>query len=1054
MQAKGLIQFFAIALVLICGYQLSFNYFTSSFEGKAKAHAENVIDNDLQGTEKEQALAAAERKFLLENENETAANLLIAKYTYKECKERQVKLGLDLQGGMSMVLQVTLDGVIQALANNSKDPNFAAAINNAKKAEQNSQDDFVTLFQQEFEKLSVGNTGLAPIFATQENSDFLSYNSTNDEVIEFIRSQSLTATQTTFDILKRRIDKFGVSNSNIQLLENQGRILVELPGVDDTERVSNLITRLANLEFWEVVELNNDLGGMLSQANDLLAKRVELESGASNNEADTSLNSTDDNANEGVVANDNIENTADVGTADVEAEDTTDLADLGTLNQDTTAAANDSLSQEEFKAKNPFFGRFIPAQQLGSPILGQVAVTDTAELNKLFADPEVQAIFPRNIKFLYSAKPIFAADDENNDTGKNFLGIYAIESPFGSEFTPKIDGRVIVDARQDFDPITNEVVVSMAMNAEGAKDWAKMTGANVNQSIAIVLDDLVYSAPNVNSEITGGSSQIQGNFDLAEAQDLANILKAGKLPAPARIIESTAVGPTLGASNISAGLYSLLIGIVMVLLFMVAYYSKGGIVSVIALFLNLFFIIGVLASLGATLTLPGMAGIVLTIGMAVDANVIIYERIREELARGSTRKKAIADGFSKSYSAIIDANLTTLITAVILAYFGLGPVLGFATILIIGIFSSLFTAVLITRLMVEWGEDKGIVMKFFNGFSEGAFKNLNIDFVSKRRRNYYISIAIIAVGLVSFLVNGFQLGVDFKGGRTYVVQFDNDVNTQDLIEAAKTTLGGEAPQITTYGASNQVKLTTAYRVNDKTDEADSEIATLVYNAMAPFYKNKPASYNAFMKNNVMSSQKVGPTIADDITRGAYLATIFALIGIFLYIAFRFKKWQFGVAAVVTVLHDTLILLTIFSVLYKFMPFGMEINQPFIAALLTVIGYSINDTVVVFDRIREYLGIYTKRPFLQTVNDAINSTLSRTIITSLTTLFVVLILFIFGGEAIRGFSFALLIGILVGTYSSIFIATPLVIDLYGEQDKKRKTVTTKKKASKKVKPALS
>ncbi|MCL4142754.1 UNVERIFIED_CONTAM: hypothetical protein GTU68_013392 [Idotea baltica] len=739
---------------------------------------------------------------------------------------------------------------------------------------------------------------------------------TLDGVIKALEAK--TAVKTTFEIIKTRIDKFGVSQPNIQLIENQGRIVVELPGVDDPDRVSKLVQQTANLEFWAVREMDNDLVRIFANANSRLAQQQKLKNNA-------------------------------------------------TVNKPTVVAKADST-------KN-----------------------DNSSLN---------------------------LDDTTTDE-------------------TLLDGTAVTDARQDFDPMTSEVVVSMDMNTEGSKAWAKLTKNNVGQFVAVVLDDLVYSAPRVNGEIKGGSTQISGNFSVIEGQDLANILKAGKLPAPARIIESNTVGPSLGQSSINAGLLSLLAGIGLVLVFMVVYYSKGGIVSVIALLLNLFFIIGILASLGATLTLPGMAGIVLTIGMAVDANVIIYERIREELADGKALKKAIAEGFQKSYSAIIDANLTTLITAIILAYFGLGPVLGFAVILIIGIFSSLFTAVLISRLLIDWRMESGTEMTFWSGASKGAFKNLDIDFVSKRKISYVVSGVLITLGIVSMIFSGFELGVDFQGGRTYVVKFDKNVETNDVIGALSTQFGA-APLVTTYGSTDQMKITTSYEIDNKGTEIDQQVAEKLFAGVKGLYNTAPASYDIFAKNNILSSQKVGPTIADDITKNSMIAGALALMGILLYITIRFRKWQYGVAAVVTVIHDSLILLSVFSI-FKFLPFSMEINQAFIAAILTVIGYSINDTVVVFDRIREYLATRFDKPLIGTVNDAINSTLSRTIITSLTTLIVVLILFIFGGEVIRGFAFALLIGIVVGTYSSIFVATPLVVDLYGDREPQQfESIADKKK----------
>ncbi len=975
-------------------YQLTFTWLASNYESKAKAHAlETVVESDFNGNQNDynNALKQAERAFLTDEENKSEGI-----FSYKSAAAKRLNLGLDLQGGMSVVLQVMLEDAIEALTNKKKDTNFVNALKGAKEAQKNSQDDFVSLFRTEFEKLVPGNNGMAPYFATQMAKNKINYNSSNDEVEAYIREEAKTAVKTTFEILKTRIDKFGVSQPNVQLIESQGRIIVELPGVDDADRVRNLLQATANLEFWEMREMDGDLAKVLTQADARLADRLKL----NKNKSEATPN-------------------------------TTEINDSTGLNTPTP------VSNEE---KSPLLSKLQLFGQAGNPILGIISVNDTAEVNGYLRDESLK-VLPKRLKLLYSAKPEYKSDE--NLVKNDMLAVYAIEGRIGRDFKPPLDGTVVTDARQNFDPMTNEVVVSMDMNAEGAQKWAKMTGANVGQFVGVVLDDLVYSAPRVNGEIKGGSTQISGDFTVVEAQDLANILKAGKLPAPARIVEATTVGPTLGQASITAGLISLLAGILLVLVFMVLYYGGGGVVSVIALLLNLFFIIGVLASLGATLTLPGMAGIVLTIGMAVDANVIIYERIREEIDRvledgeEMTLRRAIIEGFSKSYSAILDANVTTLITAIILAIYGLGPVLGFAVILIIGILSSLFTAVLIARIIIDGRTEGGKEMTFWSGFSKGAFKNLNIDFVSKRKYSYIASGVFILIGFISFFVNQFQYGVDFSGGRTYVVKFDNNVATNEIANALNSIYGSE-PQVTTYGTADQVKITTSYEINSNDEKMDSKVAQMLFDGVKGFYATAPASYDAFAKTNILSSQKVGPTIADDITKNSMIAGGLALICILLYLTLRFRKWQYGVAAVVTVVHDSLILLTVFS-LFQFLPWNMEINQSFIAAILTVIGYSINDTVVVFDRIREYLA-ERDVPFLQNVNDAINSTLSRTIITSLTTLIVVLILFVFGGEAIRGFSFALLIGIFVGTYSSIFIATPLVVDFYTE-DKPKKTPPT-------------
>lgn len=1018
MQAKGLVKFFGIALVAVCLYQLSFTFLTNRVEGQAKQYAADKVAQLTNLSEEDQAEQLhKERRAYLES---VGTEPIVLGFTYNDVKERQLNLGLDLQGGMSVVLQVSLEELIRAMANDSQDPTFDQAMKNAKEAQKNAQADLVTLFGQEFQKLDA-NASLAAIFASADQSD-ISFQSSNDEVLTVIKKEADDAVDRTFQILRTRIDQFGVTQPNIALQPATGRIVVELPGVDDPERVRKLLQTTAKLEFWEVAENSRELQQALNAANEALKDKLGIEDEEPEKETDSDTAANDSTQ---VAANDSTDKEEEVSLLDNSEE------------SDTTA-----LTADEFGKKNPFFKVFSPNPNGGSPIIGYVAGKDTSKFNEYLKMPEVIAELPANIKLLYDAKPL-PPEDLNEDSPASLYTVYAIESRYGSEFIAPLEGDVITDAVQDVD-YNQQVVVSMTMNPEGANQWSKLTAANLQESVAIVLDNKVYSAPTVQSQISGGRSQITGNFTMGEAMDLANILKAGKLPAPARIVEEAVVGPSLGQQSIRNGLASLLAGILLVLGFMIVYYSTGGVVAIIALLANLFFVIGVLASLGATLTLPGMAGIVLTIGMAVDANVIIFERIREELERGSGLRKAIADGYSKSYSAIIDANLTTLITAAILYYFGLGPVLGFATVLIIGIFSSLFTAILITRLIIDWYIGQGKELKYYTSWTKGAFKNLNIDFISRRKLSYVVSGIILTIGLVSILSRGFELGVDFKGGYTYVVQFDDAVSTTDVRDALTAPLQA-APLVRTYGASNQVKITTSYLIDSDAKEANDQVTRAVYTGLGNFLNGK--QYEAFTAQNIQSSQKVGPTIADDIKSGAVKATLFALIGIFLYILARFRRWQFGMAAVLTVCHDTLFLLSVFSIGAGFLPFSMEIDQQFIAAILTVIGYSINDTVVVFDRIREYLQLYPKRDQKIVINDAINSTLSRTIITSLTTLIVVVILFIVGGEVIRGFSFALLLGIFVGTYSSIFVATPLVVDLSEQYNKRMATANAADKKGK-------
>ncbi|MGB1205302.1 MAG: protein translocase subunit SecDF [Chitinophagales bacterium] len=1020
MQAKGLVKFFGIALALVCLFQLSFTFVANRVTDKAEAYAtaQTASQEGLNVEQQTSEFRKARRRYLDSVSTESVYPLL--GYDYDYVKERKLNLGLDLQGGMSVVLQVTLDDVLRSLAGiNSEGATFKKALTRAKELQKENSSDLVTLFGQAYKEQNPSKK-LADIFATSANQGNVSFETSDADVLAFVREKADGAVNQTFKIIRTRIDKFGVTQPNVSLQPSTGRIVVELPGVDDPDRVRQLLQATAKLGFWEVYENSPEFGATLVAANDALKKSLGIEE----------LKKEDNAATDKAAKNDST---------DVAANDTTKEVNL----LDGATADSDSLSQDELRRQNPLLSVFGQAQTAG-PVVGYINAIDTSKFNEYMKMPEVKAEFPEDIKLLLAAKPI------ESDNGSNIYPVYAIQSRFGNVFKAPLEGDAITSAKYDYD-FNQNLVISMNMNQEGAAKWRKLTGENIGKSVAIVLDELVYSAPTVQQEISGGSSQITGQFDLEEAEDLSNILEAGKLPAPARIIEEAVVGPSLGQKSIRAGLLSLLVGMLLVLGFMIFYYSSAGIVANIALLLNLFFVIGVLTSMGAVLTLPGMAGIVLTIGMAVDANVIIFERIREELAAGSGIKKAITDGYSKSYSAIIDANVTTLITAAILFYFGLGPVLGFATVLMIGIFSSLFTAILITRLIIEWWMGKGNEMKYFTNLSEGAFKGSTIDFINKRKMAYVIGGSVIAIGVLSIIFKGFDYGVDFEGGRTYVIDFKQDVSSSDVTEKL-TDVFQAKPLVRTYGGANQVKITTNHMIASDSPTADTEVMNKLHKGLQSMLGG--VSYDDFTKDHLMSSQKVGPTIADDIRGGAWKATVLALLGIFLYIAVRFRKWQYGLAAVVTIIHDTLILLAIFSVFSGILPFSLEIDQTFIAALLTVIGYSINDTVVVFDRIREYLALNPKRNQNDVINDAINSTLSRTVVTSLTTLIVVLILFIFGGEVIRGMSFALLIGILVGTYSSIFVATPIVVDLTqaeanrrlkAEDQMKRKQKKTKKTA---------
>ncbi|OWY19954.1 protein translocase subunit SecDF [Sphingobacteriales bacterium UPWRP_1] len=1036
MQAKGLIKFFGITLALVCIYQLSFTLFTNRVENKAERYATEAVSKLTNATEDQKYLEQrrAKRRYLDSVSLKPVVNLGIAKFTYQQIKERQINLGLDLQGGMSVVLQVSLQDLIKAMSNNNPDPILQQAIKKADELQNNSQEDYVTLFGRAFTQIDP-NAKLAPLFASTEYQNKINLNSTNEEVLQVIRDEASASVKRTFEILRARIDKFGVTQPNINLQEATGRIVVELPGVDDPERVRRLLQATAKLEFWETYENSQDLNRMFNEANDVLKKALGVDTVGSAKTGATEAKK-DTTATAATTAAD----TSKVADTDTTARSAADTAASSLLSEKTDTSKKDSLNVEELKRQNPLYAIFSQSPNAGS-IIGFIQGADTAKFNEYLKMPAVKAAFPPDMKLLFSAKPL---GDKDNP---NLFAVYAIKSRFGSNFKAPLEGDVITDARPDFDA-NQQVVVSMNMNAEGAGLWRKLTAENIKKSVAIVLDNLVYSAPVVQQEIAGGNSQISGSFTVTEAEDLANILKSGKLPAPARIIEEEVVGPTLGKESIRSGLLSLLLGLVAVVLFMIFYYNKAGVFADIALLVNLFFIMGILASMGAVLTLPGMAGIVLTMGMAVDANVIIFERIREELARGSGMKKAIADGYSKSYSAIIDGNLTTLLVGIILFYYGLGPVLGFATVLIVGILTSMFTAILLSRLAIDWYIGRGGELKYSTAMTENAFKNIKYDFLGKRRIAYAISAATLVIGFLSIAVKGFEYGVDFQGGRTYVVRFDQEVNAPQIRESLAAVYGKE-PLVRTYGAGNQFKITTSYNIESNDPEMDNQVLKKLHEGLGKFENN--VSYEDFVSKKVVSSQKVGPTIADDIKRGAVWATIFGLLAIFLYIFFRFRKWQYGAGAVIATGHDALTVIGLFSLLAGIVPFSMEVDQSFIAAILTIIGYSVNDTVVVFDRIREYLGLNPKAKLEDTVNAAISDTLSRTTMTSFTTFLTVFVLFLLGGDTIRGFAFALMIGIVVGTYSSIFVAAPSMVDLSRIEAQRREKAAAEEEAKKMKQP---
>jgi SecD/SecF fusion protein len=1007
MQNRNVIKIFAVLFAIVCVYQLSFTWVADGVEEDAVAYAA-----DFEESERE----AKEKIYLDSINSEEVYDILLTSYTYAECKQREINLGLDLKGGMNVTLEVMVIDVVKALSNNSKDSVFNVAIANTLKAQANSQNDFVTLFGQEYEKLApAANTGLSAIFSTPDLRDKVQFSSTNQEVIAVLKVEVEDAISRSFNILRSRIDRFGVTQPNIQRLETAGRILVELPGIKDPERARKLLQSTAQLEFWETYEYAEVFQG-LESANTYLRETAEV----------TTID-------EEVITKKTTETTEGATDLLAELEDTTEAIDdatklLAEIEADTlTADSSVSRSFEEFATENPLYALLYPnvdqqTSQLNTgPVVGFCAVKDTAALNVYLKDDAIRKFFPVDVKFAYTVKPY--------DPDGKFVQLVALRIT-NRDGKAAMEGDVVTDATQAFGQFASTAEVSMTMNAEGAKQWKRLTAENIGKSVAIVLDGYVYSYPTVQAEISGGRSQITGNFTVNEAKDLANILKSGKLPAPARIIEEAIVGPSLGEEAISSGLTSFIFALLLVLAYMIFYYNGAGLVSNIALLANIFFIFGVLASLGAVLTLPGIAGIILTIGMSVDANVLIYERIREELKNGKGLRLAITDGYNNAYSSIIDANVTTLLTGIILYTFGTGPIKGFATTLIIGILTSLFAAIFITRLVISARLNKGKTISFATKFTEGAFKNINFDFIGQRKRFYILSSIIILLGIGSLSTRGLHFGVDFDGGRTYVVRFDETVDNEAL-RGALTDVFVDAdglhytPQVKTFGSDNQVKITTSFMIASNEITTDEIVESKLSEGLV----------STGFKYEIMSSQKVGPTIADDIKDAAVWSVVFSLLVIFLYLLVRFRKWQFSLGAVVAVFHDVLIVLSIFSVLYGILPFSLEIDQAFIAAILTIIGYSLNDTVVVFDRVREYMNDNKKKGVRELINGALNSTLSRTINTSLTTFCVLLIIFIFGGEVIRGFMFALMVGVVVGTYSSLFVASPIMMDTIKKKEEK-------------------
>ena len=980
MQSKGALKLFTILLVIGCIYQLSFSFVTRNVE-KAAAEYAATFDESEQATK--------EAYYLDSIQNQPVFSLLGLKdFTYKEAKEKEVNLGLDLKGGMNVMLEIEVQDLVKSLAGESQnDPAFVEALNRANEAMKAGTNDYIGEFAEAYEQTSNG-APLAAIFVSPDRKD-ITPNSTNDEVVRVLRDETDAAIAASFNILRSRIDHFGVTQPNIQRMPNSNRIMVELPGVKEPERVRKLLQGSASLEFWVTYDATEILP-ILAEADQLIKQ--------------TSTSTT------------------------AAATEATDLA------SEAAGAAEEGQTSVYSREENPLFALLDPSFA-GNCVVGTAVTADMPAINEYLARPEVQNLLPADLELMWGIKgePMF----------NNRVCLYALRSVDGK---PAMDGGAVSTAQENYSQNGSAAEVTLTMNSNGASQWAQLTGQNIGKPIAIVLDGYVYSAPNVQGKIEGGNSVITGNFTIQEAQDLANVLKSGKVPAPARIIQDTVVGPSLGEESINAGLFSFVLAFCLVLLYMGLFYKTAGWIADLALILNIFLLMGVLVSFGSVLTLPGIAGIVLTMGMAVDANVIIYERVKEELRGGKGIALAIKDGFSNAYSAIIDGQLTTIITGIVLFVFGNGPVQGFATTLIIGILTSVFCAIFITRMLLEWVLNKKGNVAFSRSWSENWLANVSFDFISKRKSSYILSGSLVVLSLISLFTIGLNTGVDFTGGRTYVVRFDQNVVAEDIRVALDQVLVSDdaaksSVEVKQYGGENQMRIITQYKYDDTSEETTAEVDALIYNALKDFY-TYPISLEQFTStqedvNGIISSEKIGPAIAKDMIFNAFYAVLFSLIAIGLYITLRFKHWQWATGATVALAHNAFLVIGIFSMLYHVMPFNLEVNQAFIAAILTIIGYSINDTVVIFDRIREYIALYPKRAISDNINRAICSTLSRTMNTSGTTIVTLLAMFILGGENLRGFIFALLLGVIIGTYSSVFVATPIAYDILRRTDNKTK-----------------
>ncbi|MBQ2290922.1 MAG: protein translocase subunit SecDF [Paludibacteraceae bacterium] len=1000
MQNKGLVVTLAVCLALVSAFYLSFSFVTRYYDNKAEEYAQGDVDK---------------KKEYLDSVN---LEKVWFGYTLKACREKEINLGLDLKGGMNVTMEVSVQDVLNELSGKNQSPAYVNAI---AAAEASSEDDYLTAF---FNSLEQSKVSYASIFSSMALKDKVKLDSSNEDVEKVVRAEVEGAIENAFNVLRTRIDRFGVVQPNIQKLGKTGRILIELPGVKEPERVEKLLQASANLEFWETYEFK-DILPLLVKVDEALTSKEDVAPAA-------------EKAPQVEVSENDVDNII------------TDTAVVADAKEESVAPT---------QATNALFAKLIPAlaqtgQPMDGPVVGTAKLNDMAKVDSMLSTDVARSILPRDLKFAWTVKAIDKAETQYQ--------LIALKSS-GTDLSPALTGDVITDARADFGQVSAYANVSMSMNSEGARRWQLITRNNKDKSIAIVLDGYVYSFPRVENEIPGGNSQITGNFTVDEAKDLANTLNSGKMPASAHIIDKAVVGPSLGQAAIKDGLWSFAIGFLLIMLYMVFYYGLiPGMIANFALLCNVFLLVGVLSSFSAVLTLPGIAGIVLTMGMAVDANVLIYERIREEMRGGKNMRKAIQDGFGNAISAIIDSNVTSFLTGAILAIFGSGPIKGFAVTYMIGIISSFLTSVFICRLLLEQYAKKESAkeLSFTTRIMKNFLQNTNMNFIGARKITYIISGAMVVIGILGVtpsVMGKLNLGIDFSGGRNYVISFEQSVNTDDVRNSLETVfmdtkaeLGDEenfSLNVITYGEGNQVRVSTNFLVNNKSNEAEDIITKALYEGCKPFLADN-ITFDDFKdtqtndKVGIMQSQMVGPAVASDITESAIWAVLAAMLVIFLYIFVRFRNVAFSVGALVGLAHDTLIILGLYAILWKVMPFSMEIDQSFIAAILTVIGYSINDTVVVFDRVREYKGLYPKRDLKLNINNALNHTLSRTFSTSMSTFVVLLAIFCFGGETIRGFVFALLIGVIVGTYSTLCVATPLAYDIQAALNRRKEKKAAK------------